>query len=261
MHITPNPWPDMRRQPLFAALIAILLLGAIAWEVAAIAMKMKQYDSIGASPSAARQITVSGQGRMRAAPDVAVVTAGFTEHGADVRVVQSAINRKTAALTTAVQRVGVREADIQTSKFSVSPQYVYEERKTPRITGYEARQSVEIRIRDLDRINDVLGAVGDAGATNIGGLQFTIDDPQELRAKARGEAIAQARIEAMRIADALGVRLGDVITYSESGGVPSPYPMYALKAEGLGGGEFEAPTIQRGTNEITSNVSVTYALK
>jgi len=254
-------WPDFKRQPLYAALIVILLLGATAWEVAAVAGSMKQYRTIGKSSSAPPQITVSGEGKVRAAPDIAIVSVGFTELGVDPRTVQSAINRKTSALVDAVKQAGVKQADIQTADFSVYPQYAYGEGKAPRVTGYETRQSVEIRIRDLDRINDVLGVVGNVGATNIGGLQFMFDDPKELRAQARTEAIAQARKEAARIADALGVRLGDPIAFNESGGAPPMYPMRALAMEaGIGGGG-ETPTVERGSNEIVSNVTVTYALK
>lgn len=253
-------WPDLKRQPLYAAFVIILLLGAIAWEIAAVANSMRRYGTIGKSPSPSRQITVSGEGKVRAAPDVAIVTAGFTEAGADVRAVQSAINQKTATLVAAVKVAGVLGADIQTSEFSVSPQYAYEERKAPHVTGYEARQSVEIRIRDLGRINDILGVVGDAGATNISGIQFTIDDPKEVQAQARQEAIAQARREARRIADGLGVRLGEPIAFSESGSAPPVYPMRAFASE-MGGGGVDAPAIERGTNDITSHVSVTYELK
>ncbi|MDO8622452.1 MAG: SIMPL domain-containing protein [bacterium] len=254
-------WPDLKRQPLYAALVVILLLGATAWEVASVAGRMKQYRTIGKSASAPPQITVSGEGKVRAAPDVAIVTVGFTEQGADVRSVQSLINTKTAALVAAVKRAGVAAADIQTSDFSVRPQHVYESGKAPRVTGYQAQQSVEVRIRDLDRINEVLGTAGDAGATNIGGLQFTIDDPKELQAQARAAAVAQARVEAQRIADALGVRLGAPVAFSESGGTPPSYPMRGLALDGMGGGEFEAPAVERGTNEITSHVTVTYALE
>lgn len=253
-------WPDLKRHSLYSALVIILLLGAIAWEVAAVAGKMKQYRTIGKSPTAPPQITVSGEGKVRASPDVALVSVGFTEAGSDARTVQAATNRKTSALVSAVKQAGVAQADIQTMDFAVYPQYAYGEGKAPRVTGYEARQSLEIRIRDLDRINEVLGVVGDTGVTNIGGLQFTIDDPKELRAQARQEAIAQARQEATRIADALGVRLGDPVAFNESGGGSPIYPMARALSADMGGGEFDAPSIERGTNEIVSNVSVTYEL-
>ncbi|MBI4434575.1 SIMPL domain-containing protein [Candidatus Uhrbacteria bacterium] len=79
----------------------------------------------------------------------------------------------------------------------------------------------------------------------------------EVQAQARQEAIAQARREAQRIADGLGVRLGHPIAFSESGGAPPVYPMRAFASE-MGGGGFDAPAIERGTNDIASHVSVTY---
>lgn len=250
-------WPDTRRQPLFAALLAVLLIGAIAWEVVAVATKMRQYH---ATPPSPRQLAVTGTGKVRVAPDIAVVHAGFTVIGADVRVVQGGASRKMTALVTAVKAAGVAAADIQTAEFAINPQYRYDEKQPPRITGYEARQSIEIRIRNLELVNDVLAAAGGAGATNIGGLELTIDDPDRLQADARGRAIADARAKAAVIAAQLGVRLGRAVSFSESGGMPPPIYARELVLESAGG-PMPAPSIEKGSTEVIANVTVTYELQ
>lgn len=252
-------WPNSRQQPLFAALVAILLIGAIAWEVAAVASRMKQFQSIGEPTPAVRQISTTGSGKVRAAPDIAIVTAGFTVQGTEVRATQQEANHRMTELVAAVKGAGVAAEDIQTNNFSINPRYAYLGGRS-RIDGYEASQSIEIRIRNLDRVNDILAAAGGAGATNIGGLRFTIDDPQMLQSEARGKAITAARAEALTIARQLGVRLGRIIAFNEStGGMPRP--LYAeVRGLGIGGGG-DIPTVEQGSTEVTSNVTVTYELE
>lgn len=252
-------WPNSKQQPLFAALVAILLIGAIAWEVAAVASRMKQFQSIGDPTPPVRQISTTGTGKVRSAPDVAIVTAGFTVQGAAVRATQEEANRRMTGLVAAVKQAGVAEEDIQTSNFSISPRYVYDQGRAPRIDGYEALQSIEIHIRNLDRVNDVLAAAGSAGATNIGGLQFTIDDPQRIQSEARGKAIDAARTEALTIARQLGVRLGRIIAFNEStGGATRPYYAKEMALDIGGGG---APTVEQGSTEVATSVTVTYELE
>lgn len=251
-------WPDLRKQPLYAALVVLLLLGAVSWEVVGVANRMRQFRYVGQPVPATRQITVQGSGEVRVAPDVAIVTMGFTTQHTNLRNAQSEVNRKMSALIAAVKGAGVASEDMRTSEFSVTPQYTYEERQAPRITGYEARQAVEVRIRDLERIEAVIGAAEQAGPTNMSGLQFTVDAPERVRAEARAKAIAAARAEAMTIARGLDVRLGRVIAFDESGGNVPPMMLRkgvaALEADAL-------PTIEPGTQEVTVRVSVTYEIE
>lgn len=254
-------WPDSQKQPLYAALVVILLVGAIGLEVVAVANRMRQFGTIGEPAPQSRQIVVLGSGKVRGAPDVAVVTAGFTVQAADVSSAQSEANRKMTALIVAVKRAGVVAEDIQTSGFSLHPRYVYAQGDPPRITGYEAKQSIEVRIRNLNRINAVLGAAGDAGATNISGLQFTIDDPETLRGQARAEAIAEARAKAAAIARALGVKLGKPVSFQESfGGIPPMFLERMAPTMGMGGDVSGTP-VEQGTNEVVANVTVTFELE
>ena len=252
-------WPDFRKQPLYAVLVAIILIAGIAWQVVSVATKMRAYRSIAPSQ---RQLTVSGTGKVRGTPDVAIVTAGFTVQGVDVRATQDGANKKMSALVAAIKGAGVADADIQTAEFSINPQYVYTPQQPPRINGFEARQSIEIRIRNLDHVNTVLAAASGAGATNIGGLRLTIDDPALLQGSERGRAIADARVKAAIIASQLGVRRGRAVSFGESGGgMPMMYGRM-LGLDGIGGGESAPmPAVEKGSNEIVTNVNVTYELE
>lgn len=253
--------PSYREQPIYAVLTTMLLAVAILWVGATAARAARQAARIDEAPPRERVITVSGTGKVRGTPDIAVVTAGFTAGGLDVGAVQQQANRKMSALVDAVKAAGVAAVDIRTVEFSTYPQYAYAEREAPRITGYEVRESIEIRIHDLERVNAILDAATRAGATNISGLQFTIDEPEALRAEARAKAINEARAKASAIADALGVTLGRPVAFSDSGDVFMPPPIpFALEGRGGAGGDI-SPKVEQGTNEITASVSVTYELE
>ncbi|MBI2483399.1 SIMPL domain-containing protein [Candidatus Uhrbacteria bacterium] len=254
-------WPDYRKQPLFAGLFALVLLGAFAWELAAATEHARNAAAVRKPTPPIRELTVSGTGKVRGIPDTAVITAGMTVQGTEVRIVQSEVNKKTTALIAAVKRAGVAAEDIQTAQFSITPRYVYGERVAPSISGYEASQSVEVRIRNLEKVNTVLDAMGDAGATNIGNLQFIIDNPQGLQAEARERAIADARAKAGTISGQLRVRLVRAVGFQEGGGYVPPMMPLMLRGD-MGGGEaVPAPTVEKGSQDIVSNVSVTFEIE
>lgn len=251
--------PNYRERPVYGVLImALFALGCVFLFALSVFLFQKTY-LLDEAPPRERVITVTGTGKVRGTPDIAVVTAGFTVGGVDVGDVQQDANRKMNALVDAVKKEGTAAEDIRTIEFTTSPTYAYEQGKAPRITGYEVRQQIEIRIRDLKNVDAVLGAAGRAGATNIAGLQFTIDEPEALRAEARAKAIAEARGKATAIADALGVTLGRAVAFTESGGLP-PIPPIPFAYEGRGGGG-DYPKVEEGTSEIMADVTVTYELK
>ncbi|MBI4433643.1 SIMPL domain-containing protein [Candidatus Uhrbacteria bacterium] len=255
-------WPDLRKQPLFTGLLALVLLGAFAWELASATEHARNAAAVRKPTPPIRELTVSGMGKMRGIPDMAVVTAGMTVQGGDVRTVQGEVNKKTAALIAAVKRVGVAAEDIQTEQFSINPRYVYAEKMPPSISGYEASQSITVQIRKLEQVNAVLDAMGNAGATNIANLRFTIDHPEELLAQARARAIADARAKASVIANDLRVRLVRAVGFQEGGGYAPPImPMYA-RSEGMGGGDaVPMPIVEKGSQDIVVNVSVTFEIE
>jgi len=250
------------------ALIAVLGLLALFLLV----KTLDSFDEIGRTDSPIMNtITVTGEGRAAAVPDIARITYTVMENHANVATAQEQATEKNDAALAALEELDIAEEDIRTLSYNVSPQYTYNSRgcapgfpcppQTPTITGYQVSQTVEVKVRETDKASEVLGALGGLGVQNIYGPEFTLDDPKDVQAEAREEAITEAREEAERLAKQLGVRLGKVVSYNDSNNSPYPY--------GMGGGmemdatvkSAAAPTLPVGQNEYTANVSITYEIR
>lgn len=205
-------------------------------------------------------ITISGEGREFVKPDIGVVSVGVTKTGVDIGAVQQEVARILVSLNGFLDQQGVEEKDRKTATFSIAPQYDWTERGRI-FRGYEVRQSMEIKIRDLAKVGAILTGAAQSGANEVGSLSFTIDDPKIVQAKAREAAIEDAKTKALALTKQLGVRLGRVVSFSESSGGSPPIPPYFAEARALGvGGTIETP-VSVGENEIRAHVSVTYEIK
>lgn len=213
-------------------------------------------------------ISVEGTGSVVAIPDVARITFTVSEEGATAAEAQEKAAQKSNVALALLSDFSIKEKDIKTTNYSVSPKY---NRPQPcfdgcpeydqRIIGYTTTQSVEVKVRDTSKAGDVLSALGLSGVSNLYGPNFTIDDPDALKAEARAEAIADAREKAKALAQDLGVRLVRVTGFWENtGGYPIPY---AEKAYGFGGDATvsSVPELPAGENEVTSSVTVTYEIR
>jgi uncharacterized protein YggE len=213
-------------------------------------------------------ITVSGDGTAKAVPDVAKVTYTVSESAKSVAAAQTAATTKSNAALAAMKSEGIADKDVKTVSYNVSPQYSY----TPCvpgvmcpnngsvITGYQVSQSVQVTVRDTAKAGDVLQKLGTLEVQNVSGPDFTLDDPDATQAEARADAIAHAKHNAEVLAGQLGVHLGGVVSFSENGSTPTPYPMYAMGA-GMAMDKATAPSLPVGQNETTSHVTVTYEIR
>lgn len=218
----------------------------------------------------ALQVTVSGEGKVSARPDVARVTATVLTEGRALSSAQEENSRKAGAVTAYLKGKGVTDKDIKTSGYNIFPQYVYPQpcrgdicpldQNLPRIVGYQVRSSYEVTVRDLGAVNDILGGVVEAGVNEIGGIIFTIDKPDDLKAEARKLAIENAKEKAAELAGDLGRRLGRVVSFTEGG---APGPVFRAEFETLGGkgGDGFLPSVEPGENEVVVGVLLTYELK
>jgi uncharacterized protein YggE len=215
-------------------------------------------------------ISVSGDGEVTVKPDIATVTITVRESAPTVADAQSAVEKKVVAAINALAQFGVSEEDRKTTSYNVNPKYenVPVETRTmvmypvtnQKIVGYEASQTVEIKIRKIDSAGDVVGALGAANISEISGPNFTVENPDAVQAKAKELAIKEARDKAKATAKALGVDLGDVVQYSEDQG--GYYPMMYSKAAPMdAGGSLGAEvTLPTGENTVKSHVTITYNL-
>jgi uncharacterized protein YggE len=164
-----------------------------------------------------RQITVTGEGSISAAPDLAWVNVGVSERAATAAEAVAQMSAGMAAVMAQLAAAGVAPADIQTGQLSLYPNYddrSYE--SAPEVSGYTASIAVDVRVRDLDRVGTILDAVVADGANTFGGIRFDLADSSTAFADARRDAVADGRAKAELYADAAGVTLGNLVTLSEN---------------------------------------------
>ncbi len=243
-------------------LLSALLVVGIIFIASEVRNDFKKYDYIGKPTTSRDLITISGEGKVTAIPDIAVVEAGVTTEKSDVRAAQKENADKMNALAAQARALRIVDKDIQTTNYQIYPQYDYANGKQ-RLRGYQVTQSVKIKIRDLSKIGSLLAAVGDAGANQVSGVSFTIDDPEALRQQAREKALDNARAKAKSLADHAGVKLGKIVSFSEGNASPTPMPYYGrAEAMGIGGASDAAiaPPVAAGSLDIIVDVDVSYEI-
>lgn len=202
--------------------------------------------------------SVTGEGKVAAAPDIALVNVGVQAQGATVKQAQQELNGAINKVTEAIKKAGVEAHDIQTSAYNLNPTYDYREGRG-RITGYQASSNLTVKVREIAHANQVIDAATANGANQVGGASFDIDDKTKVENEARQKAVDEAKKKAEEAAKIAGFRLGRVINYSENFG-PGPRPMPMLAKTEMATGT--APTqIEPGTNEITVSVTLSYEIK
>lgn len=209
-------------------------------------------------------ITVSGEGKVFIAPDIAEVSFGI-QTGREPTAAAAMAKLKTGmeAIVAAVEKTGIEEKDIRTENFWLNPIYDYTERGQV-FRGFEANQSLRVKVREIDKASDVLGAATSAGANQAGNIQFTVDDPEAKRAEAREKAIEQAQEKAKTLAKSLGMELDDLVGFSEGGGGYPPVMMMrgqTMNAEASMDSAAAGVPLPAGEQEIVVSVSLTYELE
>ncbi len=248
-----------------AALTVFLLVAAVS--------ELRSMRYIGSGVTATNTISVSGEGTVFAVPDIATFNVSVIERGKDVATAQKSATQKNNDIIEYLTEAGIEEKDIQTTDYSVNPQYDYSNTlcgggycppSNPKLVGYEVSQTLAVKVRDTDKAGDILSGVGSLGASNVSGLSFTIDDEDAVNAEAREKAIEDAKEKAEILADSLGVDIIRIVGFSEGGNYPYYAKMEMQTSLGRGGamdGAAPAPQLPVGENKIVSNVTVVYEIR
>jgi len=206
-------------------------------------------------------ITIEGRGEVSAAPDTAYVTSGVTSQGATAREALDANSAAMAELIETLKAAGIESRDIQTSGFSVNPNYVYTDQRDangytlpPRINGYVVTNSVSVRVRELPALGRVLDQAVTVGANTINGVTFAVADPTALLDDARRKAFADARRKAELYATAAGESLDDLVSVTEAQTYGQPQPMMMRQSA-----DMAASPVPVETGELTFEIAVTVA--
>lgn len=237
-------------------LAAVLVVGVLVFFVGQMFYQQKSLDQ-----QNNYQITVSGEGKVYAKPDVALISLGVTTTGLTVADVTTKNTDKMSAVIDAIKNLKIDEKDIQTTNYNLTPLYNWAEKGGRIFQGYTLDQNIKVKIKDFTKIGDLLSQATMKGANLVGDLQFTIDNPEQFKEQARAKAIAQAKANARNLAKESGVSLGKLINVYENS---NPYPiMYdSAKAMGAGvAGSVPAPVIQPGQQEIDVTINLTYQVR
>jgi hypothetical protein len=210
-------------------------------------------------PPPERTITVSGEGEAKAAPDEAHLQAGVTTSARKAADALAANTRAMNQVFAALKRLGIPDKAIQTSDFTVSPQYAGDRNgdSTQKVTSYQVSNQVVVTV-DLPKLGAALDALVGSGANNLGSMEFDIRDPKPLLAEARTAAMKDAAARAETYAAAGGFKLGPVLQVSESG-AELPQPMTARPMMRMAAA---APVpVAAGESSVSVSVSVTYEIR
>ena len=207
-------------------------------------------------------LSISGRGEVSATPDMATITMGVVSQAKTAAEALADNNARLSGVFSVLDDAGVEDRDRQTSGLSVQPNWFHprnsDAENPPRITGYTVSNRLMVRIRDLDKLGEILDAVVRDGANQFQGLSFGVTDPAPLIEAARKAAVADALNKANLYTDALGISLGDIQNLSESGGAPQPMMM---RAEAMIMAD-AAPSVPVASGEVSfsSMVNITWAL-
>jgi uncharacterized protein len=201
---------------------------------------------------------VTGEGKSSAVPDSASLSVGISANGSTVKQVQDQINTTSNRISDAIKKVGIDSSDIQTTNYNIQPNYDYAN-GSQRITGYNANTNLSIKIKDLQKINEVIDSASASGANQIGAVNFEVSDKTKAENEAREKAVADAKLRAENAAKVGGFRLGRLINYSESSGGMGPRPLPAQTLElARDAGNTK---VEPGTSEITMMVTLSYEIE
>lgn len=211
-----------------------------------------------APPADATLLTVSVQGEASAVPDLASLSVGVLTEATDGNTALRDNATRMNEVVRAIRAAGIAERDVRTSGVNLSPQYNYQPRETPRISGYQASNTVTVKVREIARLGAVMDALAGAGANQIHGPNFEIGEPEPLYRQARRSAVEQAQARAETYAEALGLRVRRVVALNEGGGGRAPVPMMAMAR--MAGDTVETTPVAPGENTLSVSLEVVFEL-
>ena len=207
----------------------------------------------------ATTLNLSAYGETRVAPDMATINLGVNTEAPTAAAAMAANATQMNKIFAALRRAGIADKDIQTSGLNLNAQYDYVENNPPRLRGYQATNQVTVTVHDLARLGSAVDATVSAGANQVNGISFGLNDPTAAENAAREDAVKALSDKASLYARATGYRVGRLVTLSEGGGysAPPPMPMMAMarmekdSSTPVAGGELRVRVDVTGLYELT----------
>lgn len=204
----------------------------------------------------------TGEGTAFIKPDIAVVRAGVQSNGQTVKEAQDQLNANINKVTESVKALGIKTEDIETENYNIYPNTDFREGQNQKITGYSANTNLAIRVKEIDKTNQIIDAVTRSGANMVSGVTFEVSDKTKAVNEAREEAVKEAKQNAENAAKVAGFTLGKLINYNEW--MPQDGPIGLAKgAAEVSTQEDQAPTtnVQPGTTQVKINVTLSYEIR
>lgn len=215
-------------------------------------------DATPTANSTPATVSVSGVGMVTVAPDTASVQLGVTVTEATLAEAQATASTQMEAVIAAVKAAGVEDKDIQTSTYYVSVVQSYDSNGNPtKVSSFQVQNQVNVVIRDITKVGEVLDSAVSAGANTIYGVNFYVSDSTSAATQARKLAIDDAHQRAQELADAAGMTLGPVVSITEGF---SSGPIYGRGGGMVADAAAPAPPIQAGSSTVEIDVTVVYQL-
>jgi uncharacterized protein YggE len=209
-------------------------------------------------PADATLLSVSAQAEARRIPDVATISAGVVTQATDPNAAMRDNATQMEKVMAAVRAAGIAERDVQTAGISVQPQYKYAENSPPTITGYQASNTVNIKVRDIGKLGKVLDALVASGANQVNGPAFEVDKPEPAYDEARIAALRKAEARAETYAKAMGLRVRRIVSINEGAGFQPPMPY--MRAQSMAMEKAADTSVSPGETTLSVSIDVVFEL-
>lgn len=207
------------------------------------------------------KVVVTGSAEIRVAPNLAFVMLAVESRDANPRAAQRQNATTSDAVLAKLRTAQLDEKSIRTVSYALQEEFDYDKGKR-RSRGYLARNQIEVRLDDIEKVGEIIDLATGAGATSVSGLRFDVQERDELEREALKRAVADGRARAVAAADGAGSNIGSLLVIEQDGASapPPPTPVFrgavAMAAEAA-----PTPPIQAGEIEIAARVRVTAELE
>ncbi len=170
-----------------------------------------------------RWIQVTGEGKVETPPDLAILRFGVLTTSKSAKAATRANNASIAEIISVLKEKDIQEDDLETTRFSLSPQHQYRKNQSPLVVGYQATNTLMVKVRDLERVGEYMELIIESGGNNFESLSFTVEDTQAMEEEARILAVRNALVKAEMMTNALDTEVGLPLTIQETSHSNRPF--------------------------------------
>lgn len=202
-------------------------------------------------------LTVSADAEARRVPDIATLSTGVVTRAADANAAMRANAEQMGKVVAAIKAAGIADKDVQTSGISLNPTYHYGDNQPPKITGYEAHNTVNVVVRDISRLGKIIDSLASVGANQINGPSFDVENKDEAYDEARRKAMEKAQARAGMYAKTLDMKVRRIVSINEGSRTQPPIPVMRVQAMEMKAAD---TSVSPGENTLGVNLEVVFEL-